>query len=1188
MSRFAFLSLRGARFAFCALFFAARCGLASAAQGGWVVGTVPGAVPPLDLSGQPAVAGPQGAANTPPVSGPQGASGMSPQSTSRTGVGYQAAAAMQSTVRGISADFAVEIAKSLGMALEWRIYSDRPSMLAALARGEIDTATTATGNDAGPPVILSRPYVPTKQVHVESRQKHATTGRIAYVEGQTSPERVRLAYPALRPTGFRNVAEALLAVSIGDADAFVGDYITTAYAIDHFALTSLAITGFAPFDEGGYSFAFASGRPDAAALREHVDHALAALPPRFLLEVHARWGATGTAVSFDEPLVFTDEERAWIAAHPVVHYSTLARAAPLAFRDANGRAAGSAADVLDAVARLTGLRFEARMHASTEEVDRDLRDGFAALTPLARGTVVPLAPGASATPGAHLTNVASAANATNATNTASGPSGFYTRPYGEGFFVVVTRAGAAPLHDAEALEHARIAVPAGLFVASMVQDRLPQAKIIETPTFDAQFAAVAKGRADAAVADMAFAGYAVANAYRGQLAITGAFSDEPVPYSFLVAAREPLLAGIMNRALDHLQPAELDAIRRRWSLGGHPETLWERRRPQIALGAALAFGVLLLLTGWAVSLRAQIARRVAAEAAMRASKEEAETANRAKSTFLATMSHEIRTPMNAVLGLLELELRSPGERAATERSLAIAHQAARDLLGLIDDILDVAKLEAERLVLAPAPLELDAWAAGVVAIYGPAARGKGVALVIEKSGAPGSVWVEADAQRLRQVAGNLLSNAIKFTAEGGVTLQYSAGDVVDGAREVLIAVSDTGIGMTAAQQAAIFAPFVQAHADPVGRYGGTGLGLTICRRLVTMMGGTIEVSSEAGRGSCFTVRMVLPVAPAVAPVAPEPALQPDAAGLAGLRALVVDDHPANRLVLGSQLTELGCAVRTANDGAEGLARWRAERADIDLILTDCQMPVMDGVEMTRAIRAAEAAGSDGPMPIIGVTADAQPEMAAQAVIAGMTACLVKPVGMEELRRALVLAVGARAVGVSALPTKSETDAQPQAERHAQWQSDAAQAARQSWTQPQSAAPTKPYLPPLAEPQCHESPQADYAPPFDHTLIDNYGPQAATLVEALQTANTHDFDDARDAFACCDYDRLRETAHRMKGAAFVIGATPFAQACVALQHACQSALDDDRNGEDDEQVAAAFREFIERGAALDAALSQRVM
>ena len=233
------------------------------------------------------------------------------------------------------------------------------------------------------------------------------------------------------------------------------------------------------------------------------------------------------------------------------------------------------------------------------------------------------------------------------------------------------------------------------------------------------------------------------------------------------SAREPTLAGIIDRAIDHLHPAELDAIRRRWSLGDHPETLWERRRPQIELGAALGFGVVLLLVAWAVSLRTQIQRRVAAGGAMRAAKEEAETANRAKSTFLATMSHEIRTPMNAVLGLLELELRSPGERAATERSLAIAHQAARDLLGLIDDILDVAKIEAER-------LDARARAAGTRCVGGGRrrdlragrARRRALLLVIEKSGAAGSVWVEADAQRLRQVAGNLLSNAIKFTENG--------------------------------------------------------------------------------------------------------------------------------------------------------------------------------------------------------------------------------------------------------------------------------------------------------------------------------------------------------------------------------------------------------------------------------------
>ena len=1083
MARFTLPLLRVARFIFCALVIAC-CGTALAAQGEFVVGAVPGAVPPLDLSAPPASAG------------------ASP------------------AVRGISADFAREVAQSLGLALRWRVYPDRPAMIAALARGEIDAATTATGEDPGAPLLLSRPYVSTKQVHVEPRERRAATGRIAYVEAQTSPERLRAAYPQLRPVGYRTATGALLAVTLGDADAFVGDLVATTYAIDHFDFTALRITGFAPFDEAGYSFAFAAARPDAAAWRERVDAALAALPARFLLEIRARWGATATAVSFDEPLALNVAERAWIAAHPVVSYSMLGRAAPLTFRDTNGRPAGFAVDILAAIARVTGLRFEARVRNSIEEIDRDMRDGSALLTPF----------GQSAEPGPGLLG---------------------SRPYGEGLFLIVTRAGAAPRRDAAALAGVRVAVPGGALVESLVRERVPSARIVRTANYDAQFDALANGRADAAVADMAFANYAVSNAYRGRLVETGALDGEPVPYRLVVSGREPTLAGILDRAIGQLHPAELDAIRRRWSLGEHPETLWDRRRPQIELGAALGLGVVLLLVAWAVSLRTQIQRRIAAEDAMRAAKEEAETANRAKSTFLATMSHEIRTPMNAVLGLLELELRSPGDRASTERSLAIAHQAARDLLGLIDDILDVAKIEAERLMLAPAPLELDAWVAGVVAIYGPAARGKGILLATEKRGAAGPAWVEADALRLRQVLGNLLSNAIKFTENGHVTVTYGIGEAVDGAREVMLEVSDTGIGMTPAQQAALFAPFVQAHDDRSGRYGGTGLGLTICRRLVSMMGGTVEVSSEAGRGSRFTVRLTLPAAaPLVVPsaVVPDALAQEQEARLAGLHVLIVDDHPANRIVLASQLAEFGCTAETANDGAAALSRWRADTAAFDLILTDCSMPVMNGEELARLIRGDEAAhagragSARGAIPIVGVTADARPEAAAQAVVAGMTTCLAKPVGFDALRRALVLAM--RSNGL-------------------------ASAARSS------SKPPAPHVP-------------EFAQPFDPALVDTFGAQAGTLVETMQTANAQDLADARDAMDACDYARLRETAHRMKGAAFVIGATPFASACAALQVACQTALDDDRNGEEDEHIAAAFRVFIDEGAALDAALAQRTI
>ena len=212
----------------------------------------------------------------------------------------------------------------------------------------------------------------------------------------------------------------------------------------------------------------------------------------------------------------------------------------------------------------------------------------------------------------------------------------------------------------------------------MLRERMPSVHIVETSPINGQFDAAVNGEADATIIDMTFANYAVGNSYSNKLVITGAFSDQPMQHGLMIARNQPMLLAIMNHAIEHMQPTELDAIRHRWVLVEHPESQWERRRPQPIVGALQGAASLALMIGWAVLLKAQIARRHVAQHAMRTAKEEAETANRAKSAFLAAMSHEIRTSMNAVLGLLELELRSPGDRASTERVLGTAHQAARE------------------------------------------------------------------------------------------------------------------------------------------------------------------------------------------------------------------------------------------------------------------------------------------------------------------------------------------------------------------------------------------------------------------------------------------------------------------------------------------------------------------------------
>ena len=1121
-------------------------------------------------------------------------------------------------VRGVSADFAQRVASALQRPLQWQTFTNRAAMIDALRHHRIDATTSATGNDTGPALRYSRPYVATKQVFVERRVAGQRTGRVAYVEQQTSAQRLRDAYPALHPVGYRDTLSALLAVSLGDADAFVGDLITAGYTVDHLDLVSLTISGFASFDEAGYSFAFAA---DTAGdtLRQRVDAALAALPPRFLLEVRARWAAAA-AVTFTQPLTLSDAERAWIAAHPVIDYSMYADAAPMTFRDSSGKPAGLAIDMLAAIGALTGLSFEGRLRSSTERVTGDLSDGRATLIAygLSAGQIPPqFAP---------------------------------SKPYGEGVMVILTRAGAEPLRDARALAGKRVALWRNHALMSMLRERMPSVRIVETSPINGQFDAVVNGEADATIIDMTFANYAVGNPYRNKLVITGAFSDQPVQHGFLIARDQPMLLAIVNNAIEHMQPTELDAIRRRWVLVEHPESQWERRRPQVIFGALLAVAVLALLVGWGVSLKAQVARRRAAEHAMRLAKDEAETANRAKSAFLAAMSHEIRTPMNAVLGLLELELRSPGDRASTVRALGTAHQAARDLLGMIDDILDVAKIEARRLVLAPAPLELGAWVKGVAAIYEPAARGKGITLSVNALSGREPAWVSADALRLRQVLGNLLSNAIKFTEAGKVTLEYSIG-AVEGKergeflhRQLLLAVTDTGIGIAADQQALLFAPFAQARQERPGRFGGTGLGLSICRSLMTMMGGTIGLSSTPGQGSRFTVRVRLPVAGA-ALEAPAAASVGNAETLmrVGLRVLVVDDHPANRILLASQLNTLGCVIETANDGEAAFARWdqqRQEGAPFDLVLTDCSMPVMSGEDLTRAIRAREltlkqthADVDVKPMPIVGVTANAQREAVAEAIAAGMTQCLVKPLGLDALRHALMLAV--QDVPATTVLSAAAVDHPSFASSSAAYDRffpvsnapirfsrrfararaygpvhtfpsntvcrQAVISTRNAWRfRPEQTKKEPSALGFTATVDTDDMDRAEsnggtgrimdtaatagIVPRFDVDQLQGFGDQANALAEALKSANLLDLDEAGKALASGDFQRLRDLVHRMKGAALVIGATPFSDACLALQQACGMPMG---HGYEAAVMRLAYTRFRDEAIALDIALEQRL-
>jgi len=425
-----------------------------------------------------------------------------------------------------------------------------------------------------------------------------------------------------------------------------------------------------------------------------------------------------------------------------------------------------------------------------------------------------------------------------------------------------------------------------------------------------------------------------------------------------------------------------------------------RQQNRLIIGLTVAQLLLLLITAAALAVRHR--RQVREAQAMEALNAElhqaritAENASRGKSQFLANMSHELRTPFNGFLGMLNL-LEQTSPTPTQQDYLDTARQSAQHLLSLLNDILDVSAMEAGKLRLNPAAIDLHRVLDDVYTLMHSQAVAKGLQLEFHRAPEVPR-WLRADVTRLKQILFNLLSNAIKFTEHGTVTLSAEAQVSADGPVLLRVEVRDTGIGMDEATQAQLFQRFYQLDMSASRRFGGTGLGLEISRALARMMAGDLEVSSQPGMGSVFTLSLQLdpcaePVINTEATATPHLLSKSDVS----LRILVAEDHPVNQKFIDLVLKRMGHEGIFVVNGQ--LALDRVQQESFDLILMDLHMPVMDGLEATRSIRALP--GEVSALPIFALTADVLQETRESAWSAGVDDFLTKPLQLAHLERVI--------------------------------------------------------------------------------------------------------------------------------------------------------------------------------------------
>lgn len=856
---------------------------------------------------------------------------------------------------GISADYLALIARYLNINVSVRYYPSYQMMLDALAEGEIDLIANAGGTEKHRyHLLLSQPYVANIPVLIKRGGSLEPTAngeeKIAIDTLFAGNPAIIRQFPHAHFASDNSPRRTLESISFRQLDGYIGDNTTVQYLINQANLSNLQIYPLPDIQTEGFAFATTHKNQQ---LNDIINKIIRQIPENAHIDILRRWSGGIPLSLSDKTLQLTPLEQKWIKAHPHVRVAVTQDYAPMSFFDDGGHYRGLTADLFNAISARTGLVFEVKNIGTLRDVLETTLQGE---TDVVAGIT--------------LDNI--------------WPNGLLTtRTYLFNSWVMVGRK-----NSHTALRH--IALQAGNELEKYLRKFYPGVSLspVESPCEGLNL--VMQGKADNMVLPLITADFLLPRYYASSLQILSSLNTDPARFALGVSPENYLLVAILDKAILNIQPEDLHALTSNWysniQMGderstAHTYTSFLLRNDLLsggAIGVSVVAATLFLY-------RHRRQQRLITELTL--AREQADNASRAKTIFLATMSHEIRTPMSAIIGSLELVLHRSKTDAADSRSIQQSYDSAQSLLALIGDILDIARIESDRMVLHPQRADIRQLIESTAFMFEGLAREKGLEYRLEiDAEIQGDLLI--DPLRVKQILSNLLSNAVKFTRSGEIILRAEHEPADTRRMGLRIQVQDSGCGISAETIHDLFQPFSQASSSQ----GGSGLGLYICRSLTDMMGGKIQLQSQPEYGTTVTLNLsALRLDPLPAGNVP---VFCAAESRNSLSVLIVEDHSAGRYLLEQQLTFLGHRTHSASEGQQALQILTEQQ--FDLVITDCNMPRLNGYQFTRQLRARERATAEKSLPVWGLTATVQPGVLENCLEAGMNDCLFKPINLNVL------------------------------------------------------------------------------------------------------------------------------------------------------------------------------------------------